>query len=114
MQRLSDYNIGYGIHFPAAHLLRYVRGAYGTGKGDLPVTEAAAARILSLPLFPSMQDCDVLYVCEAIKEILSLNKDLPRPSQPHIPRHSRFQRGKRVVEADGAAGPRDAGPEQAL
>lgn len=71
MQRLSDYNIGYGIHFPAAHLLRYVRGAYGTGKGDLPVTEAAAARILSLPLFPSMQDCDVLYVCEAIKEILS-------------------------------------------
>ncbi|MCE5262893.1 MAG: aminotransferase class I/II-fold pyridoxal phosphate-dependent enzyme [Deltaproteobacteria bacterium] len=68
MQRLSDYNIGYGLHFPACHLLAYVRNRFGTV--SLPETERAAARILSLPLFPDMTDGDVDYVCEAVGEIL--------------------------------------------
>jgi len=34
-------------------------------------TELAADRIVSLPLFPDMENKDVSYVCEAIKEILS-------------------------------------------
>lgn len=70
MQRLSDYNIGYGIHFPAAHLLSYVKERFPVAKGALPATEAAAERLLSLPLFPSMQETDVTYVCNAIKEIV--------------------------------------------
>jgi len=70
MERLSDYNIGYGLHFPPCHLLEYVRRRFGTAPGMLPETEKAAGRILSLPLFPDMKDEDVAYVCEAIKEIL--------------------------------------------
>ena len=71
MQRLSDYNIGYGLHFPAAHLLTYVTNMFGNHKGLLPVTEKAAERIISLPLFPSMEDRDVFYVCDAIQEIIN-------------------------------------------
>ena len=71
MSRLGDYNIGYGIHFPATHLLTYVREKFGTAAGTLPETEAAAERILSLPLFPDMKDEDAAYVCEAIREILT-------------------------------------------
>ncbi len=70
MQRLSDYNIGYGIHFPAAHLLTYFRNRFGHPNGLLPITEKVAPNILSLPLFPSMEERDVLYVCDAIKEIM--------------------------------------------
>jgi UDP-4-amino-4-deoxy-L-arabinose-oxoglutarate aminotransferase len=70
MKRLSEYNIGYGIHFPACHLLSYVQEKFGTGRGMLPETECATERILSLPLFPGMQDDDVSYVCDAIKEIV--------------------------------------------
>jgi UDP-4-amino-4-deoxy-L-arabinose-oxoglutarate aminotransferase len=70
MAKLGDYNVGYGIHFPATHLLRYVRERFGTAAGTLPETERATGRILSLPLFPDMADDDVLYVCEAIREIL--------------------------------------------
>ncbi len=69
MQKLSDYNIGYGIHFPACHLLKYVRERFGVV--NLPETERAAARILSLPLFPDMTEGDVAYVCTAIREILA-------------------------------------------
>jgi UDP-4-amino-4-deoxy-L-arabinose-oxoglutarate aminotransferase len=69
MEKLSQYNIGYGIHFPACHLLKYVQERFG--RVCLPVTEGVADRIVSLPLFPDMTDADVTYVCSAIKEIFA-------------------------------------------
>ena len=69
MEKLSDYNIGYGLHFPPCHLLKYVKERYGVA--SLPETEKAAPRIISLPLFPDMTDDDVGYVCGAIKEIMN-------------------------------------------
>jgi UDP-4-amino-4-deoxy-L-arabinose-oxoglutarate aminotransferase len=70
MEKLSEYNIGYGLHFPACHLLQYIKNQFGNGEGMLPETARAAGKIISLPLFPDMVDNDVSYVCEAIKEIL--------------------------------------------
>jgi len=70
MNRLSDYNIGYGLHFPPTHSLSYVKERYAPGIGMLPQTEKAADKIISLPLFPDMREKDVEYVCKAIKEII--------------------------------------------
>lgn len=68
MEKLGEYNIGYGIHFPATHLLTYIRKRFNPD--NLKVTEDVAPKIVSLPLFPDMRDEDVYYVCEAIKEIV--------------------------------------------
>lgn len=70
MQKLAEYNIGYGLHFPPAHMLSYVKKTYAGNNKSLPETNRAADRIISLPLFPDMMDEDVHYVCAAIKEIL--------------------------------------------
>ena len=70
MQRLSEYQIGYGIHFPAGHRLGYIQKRFKVKKGELEETERANAKLLSLPLFPDMKDEDVSYVCEAVREIL--------------------------------------------
>ena len=70
MNRLSDYNIGYGLHFPPTHTLNYVKEKYAKNIGLLPETDRAAQRIISLPLFPGMREQDVEYVCKAIKEII--------------------------------------------
>ena len=70
MEKLADYNIGYGLHFPAAHALSYVRKKFGWAGRSLPETKRAAERIISLPLFPDMTENDVHYVCRAVKEIL--------------------------------------------
>jgi UDP-4-amino-4-deoxy-L-arabinose-oxoglutarate aminotransferase len=70
MEKLSEYNVGYGLHFPACHRLSYIKKRFATGKGMLPETERAADRIISLPLFPDMSNDDVSYVCEAVSEIL--------------------------------------------
>jgi len=70
MEKLAEYNIGYGIHFPPVHRLDYVARRYGPYRGVLEATERAGDRIVSLPLFPLMQDKDVQYICEAVREIL--------------------------------------------
>ena len=69
--RLAERNGGVGLHFPPCHLLSYVKERFGTAEGTLPETEAAGARLLSLPLFPGMTDSDADYVCEAVREILA-------------------------------------------
>ncbi len=71
MQKLADYNIGYGLHFPPAHTLFYINKKYDVSSKSLQETNLAADRIISLPLFPDMTENDVQYVCKAIKEILN-------------------------------------------
>jgi UDP-4-amino-4-deoxy-L-arabinose-oxoglutarate aminotransferase len=79
MEALSRYNIGYGLHFPACHLLSHIRNRFGTDRGMLPETERAVESLISLPLFPDMGNEDVQYVCEAIQEIL---KNTPSGRMP--------------------------------
>ena len=41
--------------------------ALGYKAGDFPVTEAAAPRMLSLPMFAELTDAQIDYVCDAVK-----------------------------------------------
>ena len=54
MKALKDLGIGSAIHYPVPlHLQRaYVSLNYGTG--DFPITESAAAEIVSLPMYPQL------------------------------------------------------------
>jgi dTDP-4-amino-4,6-dideoxygalactose transaminase len=55
------------VHYPVpCHLLPPYR-RYATG--ELPVAEAAAARVVSLPLFPHLSDEQVATVCAALREM---------------------------------------------
>ena len=67
MEKLAEKGIGYGLHFPACHSLSCVREA--CGRVSLPVTEEAAERILSLPLYPGMEEAQVQRVIRAVREI---------------------------------------------
>jgi UDP-4-amino-4-deoxy-L-arabinose-oxoglutarate aminotransferase len=66
MQLMAQEGVGTGLHFTAVHLHDYYRSRYGYRSGDLPNTEWASDRVVSLPLFPGMADSDVGRVCEAI------------------------------------------------
>lgn len=52
-----------GIHYLPNHFLTY----YGGGACSLPVTEMVYTEILSLPLHPGMELCDVGHICGTIK-----------------------------------------------
>jgi dTDP-4-amino-4,6-dideoxygalactose transaminase len=69
MQRMLDHNIGVGFHYAAIHLFTLYR-KLGFREGMFPVAERVCRQIVTLPLFPSMNNGDVERVVAAIKSIL--------------------------------------------
>ena len=65
MQMLRDAGIGAGVHYPALHLFSFYRDQ-GWREGMLPHSERIGRSILTLPLFPAMNDADPLRVCRAL------------------------------------------------
>ena len=43
-------------------------GFLGYGEGYLPLTEAACASVMSLPLHPGLSTADVELICHTLKE----------------------------------------------
>jgi len=68
---LRAEGIGANVHYIPVHLHPYYRQHFGTGPGLCPVSEAAYARILSLPIFPAMTEKDIEDVIEAVKKVVS-------------------------------------------
>lgn len=67
-EELLRRQIGTGLHYPAVHTLSFYRRRYPDVR--LHATEDIADRILSLPLFPGMDERDVGDVVEALREAL--------------------------------------------
>ena len=69
MQALKDRGVGTGVHYPAMHLFTLYR-RLGWKEGDFPHAERVGRSIVSLPLFPSMDDADVQRVVGAVDDAL--------------------------------------------
>lgn len=69
-EALSNRGIGVGLHYPIPLHLQEAYRAMGWKAGDFPESEAAAASILSLPMFPHITEEQVDYVCRCLKETL--------------------------------------------
>ena len=68
---LAAHGISTGIHYPVPiHLQEAYREA-GFGPGSFPVTEAAARRILSLPIYPELTEDAVRRVAAALGQAVS-------------------------------------------
>jgi dTDP-4-amino-4,6-dideoxygalactose transaminase len=67
-QFLSDRGISTGIHYPIPIHLQPAYKDLGYKQGDFPITERAADRIVSLPMYPELTPELITYVVEAISE----------------------------------------------
>jgi dTDP-4-amino-4,6-dideoxygalactose transaminase len=68
--RLREEGVGTLVHYPVpVHLQPAYRGRVPLGVGALPVTEAAATSVLSLPMFPHLTDDQVDRVIDAVRRI---------------------------------------------
>ncbi len=67
---LRRRGIGTSVHFIPIHFHPYYRQTLDLRPGDYPVAEAIFAGLVSLPLYPRMQDADVARVAAAIHEIV--------------------------------------------
>jgi dTDP-4-amino-4,6-dideoxygalactose transaminase len=67
-QRLRARGVDTGIHYPVPAHLQETCTALGYKAGDFPVTEQAAARILSLPMYPELTEQQIEYVAESVAD----------------------------------------------
>lgn len=71
MAALAERGVGASVHFIPVHLHPYYRDTFGTGRGDLPVTERVYDGFVSLPLFPSMTPREVAKVIDTVRDLVA-------------------------------------------
>jgi dTDP-4-amino-4,6-dideoxygalactose transaminase len=64
---LQNHGITTGLHYPIPLHLQRACHHLGHKKGDFPVAEKQTGEILSLPMYPEMEEGKVEYVCETIR-----------------------------------------------
>jgi perosamine synthetase len=69
IDHLAELGIASKAYLPCIHLFPHLR-ELGYREGQFPVAEAASARSLALPFFPSMTESQVARVCEALARSL--------------------------------------------
>ena len=79
IEAMREANIGTSVHYIPTHLLRAYRGI----RADCPRTERAWTRLISLPLYPSMSDQDVLDVTSEIERIVTGALEQPQSNRVH-------------------------------
>jgi len=63
--------ISTGIHYPIPVHLQQACAPLGYRRGDFPVTERAASRVLSLPMYPEMTQAQRGHVTSALSQAVS-------------------------------------------
>jgi len=69
VEGLARHGVDTGIHYPVPCHLQEPYAAYR--RGPLPVAEAAAGEILSLPMFPHLTEDQVTHVCRSLGAVLA-------------------------------------------
>jgi dTDP-4-amino-4,6-dideoxygalactose transaminase len=65
---LEQVGIATGIHYPVPIHLQPACNRYGYTRGMLPITEAVASRIVSLPMYPELTEEQVQRVINAVRK----------------------------------------------
>ncbi|GAC1401732.1 MAG: DegT/DnrJ/EryC1/StrS family aminotransferase [Candidatus Velthaea sp.] len=71
MDGMQKRNVGVGIHYYGMHLQPYYMERYGLDETSLPVATHASKSMLTLPLYPLMEQTDVESVVAALRQTLS-------------------------------------------
>lgn len=68
MKHLQDKGIGCAVYYPLPLHLQECFSELGYKEGDLPISEAMAQKVLSIPIYPELTQEMKDYVVESIKE----------------------------------------------
>jgi perosamine synthetase len=71
---LSEKEISSKIYFSPVHLTNFYRNNFGYKKGHLPVTEKISKQILSLPIYPTLEETEIDYIAKEINNYLGERK----------------------------------------
>lgn len=63
---LGEAGVGTGIHYPVPIHLQPAWVAHGFAPVSLPITEAYAREIVSLPLYPELTETEIEFICQQV------------------------------------------------
>lgn len=69
IDELKARGVGTSVHWRPLHLHTYYETTFGWRPSDLPVASEAWQRLVSLPLFPAMNDREFDHVVAAVKDV---------------------------------------------
>ena len=67
---LAEKGVGTSVHYKPLHRMSYYRDRYRLSLADFPEAERTWQGCLSLPIYPTLADEDLEYVCACLWEIL--------------------------------------------
>ncbi len=70
-EHLDTAGIGNAVYYPKPLHLQECFAELGYKKGDFPVAECATEQALSLPIYPEMDEEQIRYIVESVKEFLN-------------------------------------------
>lgn len=71
IKQLAEKGVGSMCYYPVPLHLQAAFKSAGYKLGDFPISEQVAQEVLSLPIYPELTDEDVIYVADAIKDIMA-------------------------------------------
>lgn len=74
MNLIQSEGVGIGIHFRSLHLHPFYRRTFHFKRGDFPNAAYASERVISLPLYPALQEKDVRRVIKVVKKVISQSR----------------------------------------
>jgi perosamine synthetase len=72
-KKMKEANIGVNVHYIPIYYHTYYK-KLGYKKGLCPVSENTYEKIITLPIYPLLENKDIDYVCKTLLKILSSNK----------------------------------------
>lgn len=69
IEQLGEAGIGTSVHYIPIYRHPYYRDRYNFDSGEYPNTESIYSAVISLPIYPALDDEDVQRVIEAVKRI---------------------------------------------
>ena len=72
IQSMGDAGIGTSVHYKPVHRMTYYRDRYGLEASDYPAAERHWRGCVSLPIYPSLTDAELEYICDTVRGILSV------------------------------------------
>ena len=71
IEELARRGIGTSVHYKPIHRMSYYRGRYELEPAQFPNAERIWSGCLSLPIYPSLKNEDVDYVCSSLADVLA-------------------------------------------
>ena len=68
---LKSEGIGVNVHYLPIHMHPFYIDNFGTNKGDLPIAERVYETIITLPIFPTLEDKDITDVINALNKVIN-------------------------------------------